>query len=347
MLWSKCRHPSLHEQHCMSSRHSKMFPAFITPPLLATPLVGPSPGTTSSFRPTFFIHEQPLQPKLVPHCHHIHLRFAITSKSSSNNNSAEPPQVKASFYKNPSKAIEKGGGFFIPGLRGPRLRFFVSFVSISLLSLNHFLSPSVPSDTLAISESIALFSTFCVFATAITDTFLEVTSIPQKSITSTTSTELTQKLSTPLQAQTQQQQSSPQSHSWALEACQDLTSITHIVVFHKGQIILTTDNIKQFSSAQSCGQVVQRVQQEQRALYIADTADLPPDVTLPFLQSDSSTPVSWAAFVVSIADEFVVVFGKAKLVEGGGGDADGLSMVDRRWLEAFAPRLVSKPLAKI
>lgn len=50
---------------------------------------------------------------------------------------SESPQVKSSFYKRPSRAIEKGGGFYIPGLRGPRLRIGVGFLVLALLAANH------------------------------------------------------------------------------------------------------------------------------------------------------------------------------------------------------------------
>lgn len=42
------------------------------------------------------------------------------------------------FYMRPSAAIEKGGGFFIPGLEGERLRVFVSLAVLGLLALNRF-----------------------------------------------------------------------------------------------------------------------------------------------------------------------------------------------------------------
>ena len=68
----------------------------------------------------------------------------------------DPPPVKLAFYKNPSKPIEKGGGFYIPRLHGPRTRLFVSAVTATLLTLNFIASPTATdiSPTLRASEAI-------------------------------------------------------------------------------------------------------------------------------------------------------------------------------------------------
>lgn len=52
--------------------------------------------------------------------------------------SADGKAQKASFYKRPSKAIEMGGGFFIPGLEGYRLRLATALLVFALLVLNRF-----------------------------------------------------------------------------------------------------------------------------------------------------------------------------------------------------------------
>lgn len=83
------------------------------------------------------------------------------------------PAVKSSFYKNPSKAIEKGGGFYIPGLRGPRLRVFVASVGLTLLTVNHLASIrskySVLPSSFALSEGVALCAVGCVAVSAFLD----------------------------------------------------------------------------------------------------------------------------------------------------------------------------------
>ena len=45
-------------------------------------------------------------------------------------------------YVRPSGAIERGSGFFVPGLEGPRVRFVVGTVLLLLTAINHFLLPS-------------------------------------------------------------------------------------------------------------------------------------------------------------------------------------------------------------
>lgn len=40
-------------------------------------------------------------------------------------------------YRRPSKAIEQGGGFYVPGLEGPRLRFLTSVILILAVYINH------------------------------------------------------------------------------------------------------------------------------------------------------------------------------------------------------------------
>eukprot|EP00171_Calliarthron_tuberculosum_P015055 IDg15055t1 len=89
-----------------------------------------------------------------------------------NASAQKPPAVKSSFYKNPSKAIEKGGGFYIPGLRGPRLRVFVATVALSLLSINHVASlqvRTVSALSFTVSEIVAIFAATCVGASAFLD----------------------------------------------------------------------------------------------------------------------------------------------------------------------------------
>lgn len=250
----------------------------------------------------------------------------------------QAPKVKSAFYKNPSRAIEKGGGFFIPGLRGPRLRFFVSAVSASLLALNHVLSPraysSVASvNTLAISESVALLSITCVFATAVIDVYpaamrSQPTERKPESQTETeTETLFKDSSKQPFSSTTVSIVPSPSTVQWAIDTCTDLTSASHIAIFQAGDLVASTPNVVQDKQ----GEVADRVRKEGRALYVVDSAKLPPDVTLPFLPAATAT--AWTTFLVPVAADAVVVFAKPV-------DTDGFSLVDRRWLEAFAPKFV-------
>lgn len=241
-----------------------------------------------------------------------------------------PPQVKPSFYKNPSKAIEKGGGFYIPGLRGPRLRFFVSGLTVTLLTLNHLASPRVvtAAPTLATSETIAFTAALAVLVTAIADVrtaTLETramdvvtsnTSTPASTIPSTSSTS---ELSAPIAT------TSDDGPAWAQSVVTDLTPVKSIVAFRAGRVVAGTPDIDRSSVA---GAVVERVGESGRALYVADSSTLPPDVGVPALSSDP------CALYAIPTREAVVVF--AAPVES------SLSGEVRRWLEAMAPRVVGE-----
>jgi hypothetical protein len=74
---------------------------------------------------------------------------------------------RSGFYIRPSAAIEKGGGFFVPGLEGPKLRVAISSLTIMLLILNRFPDgypgyEALPSQI--VSEFIALAASVCIIA---------------------------------------------------------------------------------------------------------------------------------------------------------------------------------------
>lgn len=238
--------------------------------------------------------------------------------------SKRPPEVKPVFYRNPSKAIEKGGGFYIPGLRGPRLRYFVSMLSATLLTLNHVVSPNVDSITLRISEFLAVVAILTVFTTALLDKRQE--SMSQDLVPETTAAVKTV-ISTPPSTSTESQSANEEVTTWALTVCTDLTSATHVAVFHNNSVQLATDNVQIQALA---GPVIDRVISEARSLYIADSAGLPDDVTLPFLGNGS-----WSIFVVPVRSHAVAFATPV-------GPKSPFSVEDRRWLEAFATRLVTQ-----
>jgi hypothetical protein len=69
-------------------------------------------------------------------------------------------------YSRPSAAIERGSGFFIPGLEGPRVRLVFGVVVLLLTALNHELSSSSP--TVAFSEGLAgVYAILLLFQAAI------------------------------------------------------------------------------------------------------------------------------------------------------------------------------------
>lgn len=244
-----------------------------------------------------------------------------------------PPPVKPVFYKNPSKAIEKGGGFFIPGLRGPRLRYFVSILASCLLALNHIASPAVHTSTQTISEIFAAFSSFAVLATAVADSATQVPT-PQSSKTRDPSLRTQENdkntyVKQDLSLDSYKEQTSAETAAWALAVCTDLTKVSHIAAFREGKIITATANV---DAAKPDGPVIQRVHEELRPVYVANTTDLPADVTLPFL---SSAPQ--CVFVVPVSG-CVVSFSTELAVS----KPTGFSVEERRWLKVFASRIIER-----
>jgi hypothetical protein len=63
-------------------------------------------------------------------------------------------------YVRPSGAIERGSGFFVPGLEGPKVRLVVGGVLLLLTGVNHMLAGG--DQPLALEESIAIFYSFLV-----------------------------------------------------------------------------------------------------------------------------------------------------------------------------------------
>ena len=73
---------------------------------------------------------------------------------------AEPKQKGV--YVRPSGAIERGSGFFVPGLEGPRVRLVFGGVLLILSAINHVANGALP--TLSFEEIIAvLFSLLVLF----------------------------------------------------------------------------------------------------------------------------------------------------------------------------------------
>jgi len=68
-----------------------------------------------------------------------------------NNNSSKNSKPKG-VYVRPSAAVERGSGFFFPGLEGAKVRIFVGIVLLVATAVNH----AVSSETSAFSEAIAV-----------------------------------------------------------------------------------------------------------------------------------------------------------------------------------------------
>jgi len=69
---------------------------------------------------------------------------------------------KEGVYVRPSAAIERGSGFFVPGLEGPKVRLFGGVVLLVLLAVNHVLSSETAAAALGNSFSEGLAAVFSV-----------------------------------------------------------------------------------------------------------------------------------------------------------------------------------------
>ncbi|CAM9875155.1 unnamed protein product [Ectocarpus sp. 12 AP-2014] len=78
-----------------------------------------------------------------------------------------PPTGKTN-YRRPSAAIERGGGFFVPGLEGFKARFVLGVVILGLLSLEGFAQPGMTIFQL-VSKLLAGLAGVSLFAQALLD----------------------------------------------------------------------------------------------------------------------------------------------------------------------------------
>ncbi|CAN8068668.1 unnamed protein product [Agarophyton chilense] len=247
------------------------------------------------------------------------LRRASLTRRSAPRAKAPPPSAKPIFYKNPSKAIEKGGGFYVPGLRGPRLRFAVASVVATLLTANHVVTAvAQPPHTLLTSEALAAAAVLAVFVTALRDSKRPApdrTSAPSPPAPVVAP-------AAPVPPQRTGAESSvptPPNSIWPIAVCTDLTPVTHVAHFTNGVLRSSTPNV---ASRVAPGTAVDRVLNESRSIYISDSSTLPAHVTLPFLAEGV-----WSVFLVP-NEGGVVAFAKS--------GTDALSVDHRRWLAIFA-----------
>lgn len=252
-----------------------------------------------------------------------HLFYASTRK---------PPAVKSSFYKNPSKAIEKGGGFYIPGLRGPRLRVFVASVALSLLTINHVVSLRVGTAaalSFTVSELVAIFAATCVGASA----FLDIKSDEIESGSESREDQIAEKsTATPVPGQIGYVigNTVEEVMEWTARVSMQMTGLDGFYVFQDESLVFSRGEL---TAQQERGPAVARVASENKAIYIDDTSRLPPEVRFPFLQG--STNNGWRIFMVPIVNGRAVVVFSGKL----GSEKQDISPRDRNWLTECSGRI--------
>ncbi|KAL3932142.1 MAG: hypothetical protein SGPRY_000820 [Prymnesium sp.] len=85
----------------------------------------------------------------------------------------QEPKGSKGYYARPSAAFEQGGGFYVPGLEGAKLRLAAaSLLSLALL-LNRFLSPGQPASSQLYSELLGALGVSLLFAQVATQARLE------------------------------------------------------------------------------------------------------------------------------------------------------------------------------
>ena len=98
---------------------------------------------------------------------HMHKNFALSASSSDDTTGSSSTSKSArerGIYSRPSAAIERGSGFFIPGLEGSRIRLIFGITCLVADAANHFLVDSMPGDWgQSVAEIIAaLYGTLLV-----------------------------------------------------------------------------------------------------------------------------------------------------------------------------------------
>jgi Cofactor assembly of complex C subunit B, CCB2/CCB4 len=257
------------------------------------------------------------------------------------------PAVKSSYYKNPSRAIEKGGGFYIPGLRGPRLRFFVGGAVLLSLILNAssglasgsiFESTSVALAAYATSSALAILGAVYVLVTAFQDVSVSSPKGPQprpqqlSEVSGSSENVKTEYVSK------QDEYSLHPDVQWVVDVVSDMMHGEAEVWIFRGQAtplcIYAKDHPVDPRHKQkfTAGPVVERVWTDSRVLYVADSSTLPSGVGFPFLGDDGI----WSVFLVPLVRArcvFAVALPKLNPT------LISMTLEDRRWIEALTDKV--------
>ena len=91
--------------------------------------------------------------RVAPHVHRAP-RAATAARAAPRLVEPQPRGKGSGYYVRPSAALERGGGFYVPGLEGYRLRLLVAAVLGGALVLNRVLSEGTPVLSQGISEAL-------------------------------------------------------------------------------------------------------------------------------------------------------------------------------------------------
>jgi hypothetical protein len=257
------------------------------------------------------------------------------------------PAVKSSYYKNPSRAIERGGGFYIPGLRGPRLRFFVGgavLLSLTLNASSGLISRSIFQGTsgalaaYATSSALAILGAVYVLVTAFRDISVGSPKGPQPRSQELPEVSGSSENVAPEYEPKQDGYSLHPNVHWVVDVVSDMMrgeaevwifrgQTTPLCIFAKNHPV--DPRIRQEFTA---GPVVERVGTDTRVLYVDDSSTLPSGVGFPFLGDDGI----WSVFLVPLVRArcvFAVAVPKLTTT------SISLTLEDRRWIEALADKV--------
>mmetsp|Transcript_432 Transcript_432/g.780 ORF Transcript_432/g.780 Transcript_432/m.780 type:complete len:321 (-) Transcript_432:515-1477(-) len=243
--------------------------------------------------------------------------------------SGDPNKVSASFYKRPSKAIERGGGFYVPGLRGYRLRIAVGAL-IGVLSLANLVACA---DSLSPIFLVSQFNA-CFGACALLYWGF------QRRREEKSEYEGSPSLSIPKVSLGLVSSGSGRTHpedfelsvglledlAWLTAVVTDLTAVSSVVLFREGQLLFSSGPAV-IAQEREEGPVVSRVAAEGKPLYVDDISTLPEGIEVPFLEGKI-----WSVFLYPLGtDKAVLVFAAPSV--------GSISSRDREWIQHIVGKL--------
>ena len=167
----------------------------------------------------------------------IRRQFSSLSNAGDDTGDLVSPAGMKGYYRRPSKAIERGGGFFVPGLEGEKIRVFSASILFILFAINRLgvLPALIPTQQI-VSEFTGLSVTAILFIQGL------VTVLPFQSeqYTSDSDSNKFSDYLNVLQSSAENKKSSGiTTESIARSIVQTCNSISHIVVFSpSGDIVL-------------------------------------------------------------------------------------------------------------
>ncbi|KAK4532992.1 hypothetical protein CCYA_CCYA14G3849 [Cyanidiococcus yangmingshanensis] len=210
------------------------------------------------------------------------------------------------WYARPSAAVERGGGFYVPGLDGPQLRFLLGLLCLLLLATNHLLSEAGSSEDLAsswtplqTSEVLAALASICVITLAQLEARAPEERAEQRATTSEPSASIVA-----MRAETGPR--SAGAHTRGLRVlAMALANLFeprvpilalvfhgntgHVIELHASPALSIALRIQKSDSPNKYhvsdrGEIIDRVLEAGRGIYIPDMTEIPTTACFPFLE---------------------------------------------------------------